>query len=210
MIRIDKLCIRAGGFSLTDLEMEIPRGQCVALLGKSGSGKTTIMEALCGLREVTSGVIEIEGDDHTYTSPADRNIGLVPQDNVLFLTMTVRDHLAYGPMLRKWSKEDIELRVNEVASALKIDHLLDRKPQGLSGGESKRVAIGRAMAAKPNLLCLDESFTGLDDETRLDVMSVVKAAIQKEGMTTLLITHQKDEVEYMADVRYQIADGILV
>ena len=96
-----------------------------------------------------------------------------------------------------------------LARSLGIEHLLDRKPQGLSGGEAKRVAIGRAMASKPDLLCLDESFTGLDDETREEVMQVVKVAIQKEGMTTLLITHQRQEADFMADIKYVIEDELI-
>jgi len=207
MILLDNLSVSAGGFKLHGLHLEIPKGKCAVLQGKSGSGKTTVMEAICGLREVTSGLIEIEGNDVTHASPAMRNIGLVPQDNVLFQTMTVREHLAYGPTLREWAKEDILARVEELANSLKIDHLLDRKPRGLSGGEAKRVAIGRAMASRPDLLCLDESFTGLDDETREEVMQVVKVAIQKEGVTTLLITHQREEAEFMGDVRYLIKDG---
>lgn len=207
MILLDNLSVGAGNFRLDKVNLNIPKGKCAVLQGKSGSGKTTVMEAICGLREVISGTIEIEGNNVTHACPAARNIGLVPQDNVLFQTMTVKDHLAYGPTLRKWAKEDIIQRVDELASSLKIDHLLDRKPRGLSGGEAKRVAIGRAMASRPDLLCLDESFTGLDDETREEVMQVVKEAIQKEGVTTLLITHQREEAEFMGDVDYVIRDG---
>ncbi len=207
MIRLDQLKVQAGGFSIDQVDMEIADGKCTALLGKSGSGKTTIMEAICGLRIVVSGSVFIVDRDVTDETPHLRNVGLVPQDNVLFPTMTVREQLGYGPTIKKWDKQAIHERVEEIARALKIDHLLDRKPLGLSGGEAKRVAIGRAMAARPDLLCLDESFTGLDDETRLEVMQVVKAAIQKEGATTLMITHQMSEVELMADVRYQIVDG---
>lgn len=209
MILLDNLSVRAGEFRLDGVNLEIATGQCAVLQGKSGSGKSTVMEAICGLGEVSFGRIEIEGRDVTYASPADRNIGLVPQDNVLFRTMTVREHLAYGPILRRWGKEDILGRVQELASLLKIEHLLDRKPRGLSGGEAKRVAIGRAMASRPDLLCLDESFTGLDDETRKEVMKVVKSAIQQDGVTTLLITHQGEEAEFMGDISYLIKDECL-
>ena len=199
MVLLSDLKVRAGAFDIAGVNIEIPKGKCAVLKGKSGSGKTTIMEAICGLRDVISGSIEIDGRDVTYATPADRNVGLVPQDNVLFRTMTVREHLAYGLKLRKWEKANILERVENLAGSLQIEHLLERKPRGLSGGEAKRVAIGRAMASRPDLLCLDESFTGLDDETREDVMTVVKTAIQDEGLTTLMITHQKEEAAFMGD-----------
>jgi molybdate/tungstate transport system ATP-binding protein len=128
----------------------------------------------------------------------------VPQDNVLFPTMTVCEHLAYGPRLRKWKKPEINSRIEEVAAELGITSLLNRLPRGLSGGEAKRVAIGRAIAAKPSLLCLDESFTGLDDETLTEVMEVVKSTIQREKISTLLITHQMKEAQILGDIIYRI------
>lgn len=209
MVLLDNLAVNAGEFSISGVCIEIPKGKCAVLQGKSGSGKTTIMEAICGLREVVSGVIEIQSRDVTHEVPAARNVGLVPQDNVLFQTMTVREQMSYSLVLRKWNKAAMLERVNQLAKSLNIEHLLERKPTGLSGGEAKRVAIGRAMAASPDLLCLDESFTGLDDETREEVMQVVKAAIQKEGVTTLLITHQRQEAEFMGDVSYVIKDGMV-
>jgi ABC-type sugar transport system ATPase subunit len=208
MVCIDNLSVRAESFQLSNISFEIKKGECLALMGKSGSGKTTIMEAICGLREVTSGRINIDGIDCTHAAPRDRMVGLVPQDNVLFSTMTVREHLAYGPVLRKWNKSEIDSRVEEVAAELGITDLLARYPRGLSGGEAKRVAIGRAIAAKPSLLCLDESFTGLDEETSIEVMKVVKSTIKREKISTLLITHQLKEAQMLGDSIYQIqADG---
>ena len=204
MVCIDNLTIKAGSFTLSDINFEIAKGECLALMGKNGSGKTTIMEAICGLREVISGTISIDGEDRTHATPRDRMVGLVPQENVLFPTMTVREHLAYGPRLRKWKKSEIKQRVGEVAAELSITGLLDRFPHGLSGGEAKRVAIGRSISAKPSLLCLDESFTGLDEETLIEVMAVVKTTIQQEKLCTLLITHQNKEAEVLGDVIYQI------
>jgi len=209
MVQLDKVSIKSGNFSLNAVHLAIEKGACAVIQGRSGSGKSTIMEAICGLRDVVSGKIIVEDRDVTQMSPSLRNVGLVPQDNVLFPTMTVAEHLGYGPKLKKWSRKDVRERVSELAEALQINHLLHRKPKGLSGGEAKRVAIGRAMAARPALLCLDESFTGLDDETRGDVMRVVKAAIVSEGQTTLLITHQRQEAEYMGDTRYVLKLGVL-
>lgn len=210
MINVNNITIHAGDFTLSDISFEIQSGECMALMGKSGSGKTTIMEAICGLREVSQGTIHIDGENRTYAAPKDKMIGLVPQDNILFTTMTVREHLAYGPRLRKWKKADIKSRVEELAHSLRISNLLERKTHGLSGGEAKRVGIGRAIAAKPSLLCLDESFTGLDEEALSEVASVVKSTIQQEKICTLLITHKRAEAKFMGDVIYEVTVNGLV
>ena len=204
MIYIDNISVRSGKFMISGVSFGILTGECLALMGKSGSGKTTIMEVICGLRDLDSGKITIDGKDVSNSAPQDRMVGLVPQDKVLFKNMTVRQHIAYGPELRKWSKEDISARVAEVAEELKITNLLDRLPRGLSGGEAKRVAIGRAISAKPLLLCLDESFTGLDGETLDEVITVVRDTIRREGISTLLITHQVHEAEKLSDVIYNL------
>ena len=204
MIYIDNISVSSGDFTISNVSFGILNGECLTLMGKSGSGKTTVMEAICGLRELTSGKITMDGRDVSKAAPKDRMVGLVPQDNVLFKNMTVRQHLAYGPQLRKWGKINIDTRVEEVAEELQITKLLDRMPNGLSGGEAKRVAIGRAIAAKPQLLCLDESFTGLDGETLDEVITVVRNTIRREGISTLLITHQSYEAEQLSDFRYHI------
>jgi len=204
MIDVKQLHVVAGEFSITQVNFSIEKGCCGVLMGKSGCGKTTIMEAICGLREVRGGDIFIESRNVTHLQPRDRMVGLVPQDNVLFSTMTVREHIQFALKLRKWT--GIDARVNEVADELGIAHLLDRLPKGLSGGEAKRVAIARAIAPKPDLLCLDESFTGLDDDTRHDVMQVVKNVISHEGVTTLLITHSQGEANFLGDVQYRVED----
>ena len=204
MVCIDNISIKSDAFTLSDVSFEIAEGKCLALMGKSGVGKTTIMEAICGLREVFSGRVMIGGKDITHAEPRERMVGLVPQDNVLFPSMTVREHLAYGPLLRRWKSADVTVRVEEVAEQLGISHLLERRPKGLSGGEAKRVAIGRAISAKPTLLCLDESFTGLDSETLEEVMNVVKSTIRSEMICTLFITHQISEAENLADDIYSM------
>jgi len=132
MIYIDNISVRSGDFTLSNISFGILTGECLALMGKSGSGKTTIMEAICGLRELVDGKISMGGKDVSKMAPQERMVGLVPQDNVLFPNMTVREQLAYGPRMRKWKKTDINARVTEVAEELKINDLLDRLPKGQS------------------------------------------------------------------------------
>lgn len=164
------------------------------------------MEAICGLRKITSGTLTLDGVDITHLRPGDRNVALVPQDNVLFPHLDVREHLSFGPQIQKWQKADIDHRVEELASELGITHLLDRKPSMLSGGESKRVALGRALASRPKLLCLDEALTGLDDKTHSETLELLRHTVATEKIATLHITHSQAEAENLATKVLQISD----
>lgn len=206
-LAITQLTVRAGEFSLSDVSLVVTTGQCGVLMGPSGSGKTTLMEALCGLRKVEVGGIDLYDQRIDHLRPGEREIGLVPQDTVLFPHMTVREHLEFGPQLQKWEKEEINERVESLAASLSIEDLLDRRPRGLSGGEAKRVAIGRAIAGRPKLLCLDEALTGLDRKTHEGIMVLLKDVIQQESLTTLHITHREEEAEFLGDLNYELNDG---
>ena len=174
MIRLRGLAVQAGEFRLNGIGLEIPTGQYGVLMGRTGSGKTTILEAICGLRRVLGGSIELMGRDVTGLPPAERGIGYVPQDRALFQTMTVRQHLAFALKIRRWARDAMDQRVHELAELLGIGALLHRKPPGLSGGESQRVALGRALAFRPDILCLDEPLSALDDETRLEMYDLLE------------------------------------
>ena len=126
--------------------MEMPR-RTLLLVGDNAQGKTTILEAICGLRPVLHGCISLMETDVTALKPAMRGIGYVPQDGALFPSMSVRDHLGFALVIRKWPRQAIEDRVHELAEMLGLERLLDRSPRGLSGGEAQRVALGRANVA---------------------------------------------------------------
>src|SRR5690606_2722179 len=115
--------------------------------------------------------------------PADRGLAYLPQDLALFQTLTVREHLAFALVVRKWRKARIEERVGELASLLGIQHLLDRRPLGLSGGESQRVALGRALACQPKVLLLDEPLSALDDVTRGEIYELLRSVQHQTGVT---------------------------
>lgn len=209
MIAVRNLSVRAGAFGLADVSMEVPEGGYAVLMGKTGSGKTTLLEAICGLREVTSGEIVLGGRDVTFLPPGQRGLGYVPQDRALFSTMTVRDHLAFAPSLRKWTKEEIAGRVSELADLLGIRHLLHRRPKGLSGGESQRVALGRALAARPAVLCMDEPLSALDEEMRDEMMDLLRLLRKHTGVTALHVTHSREEARRLADRVFVIKEGLL-
>ncbi len=199
MLVLDSLSLRLGDFALDDVSLRIGRGEYAVLMGRTGSGKTSILETVCGLCRVAGGRILIGGEDVTHARPAERGLGYVPQDAVLFPTMTVHEHLSFGPRLHRWSAGAIEARVAELAELLGLAPLLHRKPRGLSGGESRRVALGRALAARPRLLCLDEPLVGLDEDTRAEVMDVIRAIHAAGPVTVLHVTHSRVEALELAD-----------
>jgi ABC-type sugar transport system ATPase subunit len=174
-------------------------------MGKTGSGKTTILEAICGLRRVQSGRIMIDGQDVTRWAPADRNIGYVPQDLALFPSLTVKEHLEFGMRLRRMSSEHIANKTQELANWLEISHLMARKPKGLSGGESQRVALGRAIAFGPALLLLDEPLSALDAATRVTVQGLLREVNKRTGISVLHVTHNQEEADSLADACIRLA-----
>jgi ABC-type sugar transport system ATPase subunit len=155
MIELQDLSIRAGGFRLDGVSLEVPSGDYAVLMGRTGRGKTTILESICGLRKVTSGKILIDSTDVTKWLPGDRQVGYVPQDLALFPTLTVAEHLSFALKLRKRPQGFIDTRVQSLADVLGITMLLGRKVHALSGGESQRVALGRALSFSPSVLLLD-------------------------------------------------------
>lgn len=210
MIRVKKLCARAGEFQIEDISFEIPTGDYGVLMGPTGCGKTTILEAICGLKHVTGGHIYLMDREVTELPTGKRGIGFVPQDGTLFTTMTVRQHLAFGPKVHRWSKESINARVEELSEELGIDHLLGRKPFGLSGGERQRVALGRALAMRPKILCLDEPLSALDEDTHDEMTSLIKRVVAEYEITALHITHSRREAKIVADHVFFLTDGRLV
>jgi len=209
MIETAKLTIRAGDFCLADVNVRIPAGVYCVLMGKTGSGKTTLLEAICGLKQIVAGKILIDDRDVTHLKPADRGIGFVPQEGSLFETMSVRRHLEFALMVRKWTRKQRTERVEELASMLEIAHLLDRRPHGLSGGERQRVALGRALSFRPKILCLDEPLSALDDETHEHLVGLLKRIQHDTGVTALHVTHNRHEAEALADLQLRVVDGVV-
>jgi ABC-type sugar transport system ATPase subunit len=198
MVELANVTIRSGSFRLSNISFDVPNGQYAVLMGKTGEGKTTILEAICGLRAVLAGRICLQGSDVTKLHPADRGVGYVPQDLALFPTLTVREHLEFALRVRRGAEQTIKVRVGEFADLLGISHLLDRFPHGLSGGESQRVALGRALAFHPQVLLLDEPLSALDEETRHEMYELLKRVQRQTGVTTLHVTHSKAEAKTLA------------
>jgi molybdate/tungstate transport system ATP-binding protein len=207
MIDVDNLCLRQGAFRLADISFHVPKGKYALLMGKTGCGKTTILEAVAGLRPIASGRIQLNDRDASYLSPAQRDIGYVPQDGALFRTMTVRGNLAFALSIRHQPADVIKQRVEQLADWLHVTHLLDRWAVGLSGGETQRIALGRALANHPPILLMDEPLSSLDEETRDLTIELLKGLPQRANVTVLHVTHSRHEAEQLGDWIFRLHDG---
>lgn len=207
MIRFDAVSWHAGTFRLDAVSFTVPAGSYGVLMGRTGCGKTTLLEILCGLRQPTGGRVLIGDRDVTDLPPGERGIGYVPQDGAMFPTMTVREQIGFALAIRKRPGAEITARVKELAEHLGVAHLLNRLPQNLSGGERQRVALGRALAAKPSVLLLDEPLSALDEELRDDLAALLKRLQRELNLTALHITHSRREAEQLADVRLRMEAG---
>ena len=207
MIELRDVTIMAGKFALEHVSFRIASGRYAVLMGRTGQGKTTILEAICGLRSIVSGKILVHDVDVSVWSPGERGIGYVPQDLALFPTMTVQQHLEFALRLRRTAPRLIADRVAELSDVLGISKLLQRRVQGLSGGEAQRAALGRALSFHPSVLLLDEPLSALDETTRLEMHAVLRRVKETTGVTMLHVTHSKADAEALADQRLVLEAG---
>ena len=207
MLAINNISIHQGDFKLDHLNLHIKKGEYIVLMGKTGCGKTSVMEAICGLRKICAGSIILDDFDISVLKPSERSIGYVPQDGALFSSMDVRSNLSFALKIRKWKKSQIAVRVNELSDLLGIGHLLDRKTKALSGGEKQRIALGRGLAFYPDFICLDEPLSALDEPTR-DEMHVLLQKLKNElNITVLHVSHSSNDARVLADRIIKIEDG---
>ncbi len=209
MIRLQNISWHAGDFRLLDVSFNVPAGAYGVLMGRTGCGKTTLLEILCGLRRPSTGRLWIGGRDVTAAPPGQRGIGYVPQDGALFPTMTVREQIAFGPRRQNLAAAARNDLVSELAAATGVAHLLGRLPTDLSGGERQRVALARALAARPSVLLLDEPLAALDEEMHGDMMALLKTTQQQLGLTVLHVTHHRREAAHLTDCLLRMEQGVV-
>ena len=207
MIQCVNLNISQGDFSLLDVNFKINKGDYAILMGKTGCGKTTVMESICGLRKIKSGEIWLGDHEISNLMPAKREIGYVPQDGALFKNMTIAQNIGFALKIRKWDKQKINERVNELASNLGISYLLKREAHDLSGGEKQRVALARALSFYPEVICLDEPISALDDSTKDDMIDLLKTLKEDTDLTILHVTHSKVEALKLGDKVFKFNNG---
>lgn len=209
MIVVENVSLRSGTFALDGLSLRVPTGRYGILMGRTGCGKTTLLEAICGLKPTAAGRIELGGRDVTGLPVPQRGVGYVPQDLALFPTMTVAQNLEFALTIRKRAGDAVRRRIDELAGMLGISHLLARMPARLSGGEGRRVALGRALSFDPPVLLLDEPLTGLDDETRDEMYGLLESVRKRTGVTVLHVTHSRSDAERLGESFFVMRDGVI-
>jgi multiple sugar transport system ATP-binding protein len=191
------------------IDLEIDDHEFVVLVGPSGCGKSTTLRMIAGLEEITSGDIAIGGTVVNDIPPRDRDIAMVFQNYALYPHMSVYDNMAFGLMLRKFPKAEIDRRVKEAARILDITPLLDRKPKALSGGQRQRVAMGRAIVRDPKVFLFDEPLSNLDAKLRVQMRTEIKKVHQTVNTTTVYVTHDQVEAMTLADRVVVMNHGII-
>jgi putrescine transport system ATP-binding protein len=200
LLRIDAVVKKFGGFRAVDrLSLDIRAGEFFALLGPSGCGKTTLLRMLAGFETPDEGRILLDGRDIAEVLPHQRPVNMMFQNYALFPHLNVRDNIAFGLKRAGMARPDIDARVAELVTLLKLEGLERRKPDQLSGGQKQRVALARSLARRPQVLLLDEPLAALDkklrESTQLELMEVQR----RLGMTFIIVTHDQEEAMTVAD-----------
>lgn len=199
-VTLHNLCKYFGDVKAVDgVNLEIGKGEFMALLGPSGCGKTTILLTIAGFYKPDKGEVRFNDQLVNNLPPRRRNIGMVFQSYALYPHMRVLDNIAFPLKLQKVPKRVWRVKAREVAELLKIADLLDRMPGQLSGGQQQRVALARALVKKPSLLLLDEPLSNLDAKLRIDMRTELKRLQKDLGITTIFVTHDQIEAMSMAD-----------
>ncbi|MEA2610762.1 MAG: putative spermidine/putrescine transport system ATP-binding protein [Chloroflexota bacterium] len=190
-----------------DFNLAAEKGEFVSFLGPSGCGKTTTLRMIAGFEKPTAGTITVDGKDITYTSPNQRNVGMVFQSYALFPNMTVAGNIGFGLKVRKRPKAEIDRKVGELLDLIHLAGRGDRYPWQLSGGQQQRVALARALAIEPQVLLLDEPLSALDAKIRIVLRKEIRAIQRQLGITTVYVTHDQEEALSLSDRVVVMSDG---
>ena len=193
--------------ALDQINLDIKDGEFIVFVGPSGSGKSTLLRCVAGLEPISEGAVKIAGEDVTDLDPADRDLSIVFQNYALFPHMSCRANMEFPLKTEGTVRSDIDNRVEQAASLLRVAELLDRKPSALSGGQRQRVAIGRAIVKEPKVFLFDEPLSNLDAELRIRMrVEIVKLHRQLKN-TIIYVTHDQVEAMTMADRIIVLKDG---
>jgi ABC-type Fe3+/spermidine/putrescine transport system ATPase subunit len=208
-LRVQNLSYRLGDFSL-ELDLDLPEGDFGLIVGPSGCGKSTLLRLIAGLLEAGSGSIELGGRELRGLAPELRRVGLVFQDFALFPHLSARDNIGYGPRLAGQARAVWRGEVEAIAASFHIEELLDRRPSELSGGEQQRVALARSLAARPELLLLDEPLSSLDASLRRELRGEIRDRVKEAGVSAIQVSHDLEEALALADRLFVMREGRIV
>ena len=194
---------------LKGISAEIEKGELLTFVGPSGCGKTTLLRIVGGFTKLDSGEVILDGEDIGHLPPNMRNTKMVFQSYALFPHMTVAKNIGFGLKLKKWPKEKIDTRVEELLSLVYMDGLGDRTIDRISGGQQQRVALARALALEPKVLLLDEPLSNLDANLRLVMREEIKRIQKQLQVTTIFVTHDQYEAMSISDRLLVLHKGVI-
>lgn len=195
---------------LDHIDLDVPERALVALLGPSGCGKTTALRLIAGFEPADAGEIYIDGELINEVPAHKRNIGFVFQSYALFPHMTVHENVAYGLEQRRYSRDEIRSKVDQILALVQLTEFRKRKPKQLSGGQQQRVALARALVIEPKIVLLDECLSALDKKLRVEMQVELRRILSLSGATALFVTHDQEEALTLADYIVVMEEGKIV
>ena len=206
MIRLDNVFLADDALPMT-FDLQVAAGERIAIVGPSGAGKSTLLNLIAGFVLPTQGNIWLNGENHTHSAPYERPVSMLFQENNLFPHLTVQQNLALGlkTSLKLTALEQDQ--IERVADAVGLTSFLSRLPNSLSGGQKQRVALARCLLRDKPILLLDEPFSALDPELRLDMLNLIDELCHSKNLTLLLVTHQPSELTGKVDRMLRIENG---
>ena len=206
MIRLDNVFLADDALPMT-FDLQVAVGERIAIVGPSGAGKSTLLNLIAGFVLPTRGEIWLNGENHTQSAPYERPVSMLFQENNLFPHLTVQQNLALGlkTTLKLTALEQDQ--IEQVADAVGLTSFLSRLPNSLSGGQKQRVALARCLLRDKSILLLDEPFSALDPELRLEMLNLIDELCHSKNLTLLLVTHQPSELMGKVDRMLRIENG---
>ena len=206
MIRLDNVFLADDTLPMT-FDLQVAAGERIAIIGPSGAGKSTLLNLIAGFVLPTQGNIWLNGENHTRSAPYERPVSMLFQENNLFPHLTVQQNLALGlkTSLKLTTLEQDQ--IERVADAVGLTSFLSRLPNSLSGGQKQRVALARCLLRDKPILLLDEPFSALDPELRMDMLNLIDELCHSKNLTLLLVTHQPSELTGKVDRMLRIENG---
>ena len=206
MIRLDNVFLADDALPMT-FDLQVVAGERIAIVGPSGAGKSTLLNLIAGFVLPTRGEIWLNGENHTQSAPYERPVSMLFQENNLFPHLTVQQNLALGlkTSLKLTALEQDQ--IERVADAVGLTSFLSRLPNSLSGGQKQRVALARCLLRDKPILLLDEPFSALDPELRMEMLNLIDELCHSKNLTLLLVTHQPSELTGKVDRMLRIENG---